>query len=64
MKRRHKNTTGIPDFELDSLARALLPVVQSLFEDEEVEKEFEEWQANMKAKQLNSQTKDIEKKSR
>ena len=64
MKRNHQNTTGIPDFELDSLARALLPVVQSLFEDEEVKKEFEEWQANMKAKQLNSQTKDIEKKSR
>ena len=64
MKRNHQNTTGIPDFELDSLARAILPVIQNLFEDEAVKKEFEECQAQRKAKQLNSQTKDIEKKSR
>ena len=64
MKRKHQNTTGIPDFELDSLARALLPVIQNLFEDEEVKKEFEEWQAQRKVKQLNNKTKDIEKKSR
>lgn len=25
MSRRKKNTTGIPDYEIDSLARALLP---------------------------------------
>ena len=30
----------------------------------ELKKEFEEWQAQRKAKQLNSQIKDIEKKSR
>ena len=64
MKSKRENNTGIPDCELNSLARALLPVIQNLFEDEEVKKEFEEWQAQRKAKQLNSQTKDIEKKSR
>ena len=64
MKSKRENNTGIPDFELNSLARALLPVIQNLFEDEAVKKEFEEWQAKRKAKQLNSQTKDIEKKSR
>ena len=64
MKSKRENNTGIPDCELNSLARALLPVIQNLFEDEAVKKEFEEWQANRKAKQLNSQTKDIEKKSR
>jgi hypothetical protein len=64
MKSKRENNTGIPDCELNSLARALLPVIQNLFEDEETKKEFEEWQANRNAKQLNSQTKDIEKKSR
>ena len=64
MKRKCENNTGIPDYEIDSLARALLPVIQNLFEDEETKKEFEEWQAQRKAKQLNSQTKDMEKKSR
>ncbi len=45
MSRARKNNTGIPDFELDSLARALLPAIQKLFEDEEMQKEFEIWQA-------------------
>ncbi len=45
MSRARKNNTGIPDFELDSLARALLPAIQKLFEDEETQKEFEIWQA-------------------
>ena len=53
MARRKKNTTGIPDYEIDSLARALLPAIQSLFETEEGKREFEEWkeqkrQLNMK----------------
>ena len=35
MSRKRKNNTGIPDFEIDSLARALLPAIQKLFETEE-----------------------------
>ncbi len=27
MPRKRKNNTGIPDFEIDSLARALLPAI-------------------------------------
>jgi len=38
-----KPTADIPDFELDSLARVLLPAIQKLFEKEETQKEFEEW---------------------
>ena len=64
MKRKRENITGIPDSEMDSLARALLPVIQNLFEDEEVKKEFEEWQAKRQKEQLNNKTKDMEKKSR
>ena len=35
MSRKRKNNPGIPDFEIDSLARALLPAIQKLFETEE-----------------------------
>ena len=53
MPRKRRNTTGIPDYEIDSLARALLPAIQKYFEDEEVQKEFEEWQAERQKLQLN-----------
>ena len=53
MSRKRKNNTGIPDFEIDSLARALLPAIQKLFESEEGKREFEEWQAERQKSQLN-----------
>ena len=53
MSRKRKNNTGIPDFEIDSLARALLPAIQKLFESEECKREFEEWQAERQKTQLN-----------
>ena len=43
------NKTGIPDFVLDSLARALLPAIQKYFETEGGKKAFENW----KQEQLN-----------
>ena len=58
MARRRKNTTGIPDFEIDSLARALLPAIQKLFETEEGRREFEEWKAERQRKQLNKNDND------
>ena len=58
MMKKSKNTTGIPSSEIDSLARALLPTIQELFEKEETKKEFEKWQAERKSKQLHKQTKD------
>jgi hypothetical protein len=54
MSRRKKNTTGIPDFEIDSLARALLPAIQRYFETEEGQREFEAWQTERNL-QLNKQ---------
>ena len=53
MSRKRKNNTGIPDFEIDSLARALLPAIQKLFETEEGKREFEEWKAERQKSQLN-----------
>lgn len=53
MARRKRNTTGIPDYEINALARAILPAIQALFETEDGQREFEEWkeqkrQLNMK----------------
>ena len=53
MPRKRKNTTGIPDHEIDSLARALLPAIQNLFEDGKVQEEFESWKAERQKLQLN-----------
>jgi hypothetical protein len=52
--RKRENTTGIPDFELDSMARALLPIVRKLFEKEETRQEFEIWKAEREKKMKNS----------
>ena len=35
----------IPDRELDILARVLLPEIKKFFADEEIQKQFEQWQA-------------------
>lgn len=53
MSRRKKNTTGIPDFEIDSLARALLSAIQAYFATEEGQREFAVWQAEKQQRQLN-----------
>lgn len=53
MSRRKKNTTGIPDFEIDSLARALLPAMRTYLNSEEGQREFKAWQAERQQRQLN-----------
>ena len=58
--RKRKNTTGIPDFEIDSIARAMIPAIQKLFESEEIQKEFDKWKAERQKSQLNT-TKNISK---
>lgn len=57
MTKKRKNTTGIPDYELDSIARALLPAIQKLFEDDQTKKEFEQWQEERKIKLNNKKQK-------
>ena len=53
MSRRKKNNTGIPDFEIDSLARALLPAMRAYLDSEEGQREFKAWQAERQQRQLN-----------
>ena len=60
MSRRKTNNTGIPDFEIDSLARTLLPAIQAYFETEEGQKEFAAWHAERQQKQLNNKSKNKE----
>ena len=55
--RKRKNTTGIPDFEIQCLARALLPEIQKLFETEEGKREFEKWRAERRKSKLNNKNK-------
>ena len=52
MSRKKKNTTGMPDYEIDSLARELLPAIQSLFETEEGKREFAIFNAIVQKKGL------------
>ena len=54
MARRRKNTMGIPDYEIDSLARALLPAMRAYLASEEGQREFAAWQAERHQKQLNN----------
>lgn len=60
MSRRKKNTTGIPDFEIDSLARALLPAIREYFDTEEGKEEFAKWQAERQQRQLNNKNQNRE----
>lgn len=42
---RRKNNTGIPQYEIDSLARAFIPAIMDFFNSEEGMREFEDWKA-------------------
>ena len=45
MAKRHKDYgTGIPRHKIEALARVLLPTMQAMYEDENIQKEFAEWQ--------------------
>lgn len=55
MARKRKNTTGIPDFEIDSLARAFLPAILDFYRTEEGQREFAKWKEEQKQTQLNKQ---------
>ncbi len=43
----------IPDYVIDSLARALLPAIQAYFATEEGQREFAAWQAERQKQRHN-----------
>ena len=55
MAKKRKNTTVIPDHELDTLARAFLPAILAYYRTEEGQREFAEWQESRKQTQLNNE---------
>lgn len=48
-----KNNRGIPQYEIDSLARAFIPEIMNFFNSKEGMREFEEWKAQ-RTTQLNN----------
>ncbi|MEG9429970.1 MAG: hypothetical protein VZQ61_03495 [Christensenellaceae bacterium] len=48
----------IPDYEIQCLARALLPAIQKLFETEKGKREFEQWRAERRKSKLNNKKND------
>ena len=40
---QHRAETEIPDFEVDAIARCLLPKIQAYFESDEGQAAFEGW---------------------
>lgn len=50
-KKKHNDYgTGIPLYEVEALARVLLPEIQKFFEREEGQREFREWKERQKEK--------------
>ena len=50
-KRQKDYGTGIPQHEMESIARMLLPTIQAFFESEEGQREFEEWKRQQAGKE-------------
>ena len=50
---RKKNNTGIPQHEIDSLARAFIPAILNYFNSAVGPRDFEEWKAHRAQRQLN-----------
>ena len=49
-KKDHDYGTGIPRFEMEALARILLPEIQRFYESAEGQAVFEKWKAEQDAK--------------
>ena len=61
MSRRKKltNNSGIPQHEIENIARILLPVILAFYESEEGQREFAEWKAQRDAAQNDKKTEKI-----
>ncbi len=47
-KKIPRNDLGIPEYEMESLARILLPIVQEYLASEEGKRDYAEWKARKK----------------
>ena len=44
-KKIPRNDLGIPEYEMESLARMLLPILKKYIDSEEGKRDWQEWQA-------------------
>lgn len=47
-KKIPRNDLGIPEYEMESLARMLLPILKKYIDSEEGKRDYAEWQARRK----------------
>ena len=61
MGRRKKltNNSGIPQHEIENIARILLPDILAFYESEEGQREFAEWKARRDAAQNDNEAEKI-----
>lgn len=48
MKKIPRNDLGIPEYEMESLARILLPIMQEYLASEEGKRDYAEWKSRKK----------------
>lgn len=53
-----RNDLGIPEYEMESLARILLPVIQKYLASEEGKRDYAEWKARKKDSAQNATNKE------
>ena len=42
-KKKVIDTTGLPDYKIETFARALMPTILADFQNPKIQKEFQEW---------------------
>ena len=59
MKKIPRNDLGIPEYEMESLARILLPIMQEYLASEEGKRDYAEWKSRKKEGAQNVTNKEI-----
>ena len=53
-KKKLVNKTNIPEYEIEKIARCLLPDILTFYNSEEGQREFEEWKRENEIRKLNA----------
>lgn len=58
-KKIPRNDLGIPEYEMESLARMLLPILKKYLDSDEGKRDWQEWQARRKLSAESTANKEI-----
>ena len=58
-KKIPRNDLGIPEYEMESLARMLLPILKKYLDSDEGRRDWQEWQARRKQSDESTANKEI-----